>query len=73
MAEKAFASVWGLSYSDFKFFHRYGTKSRVMIACQLPYFGSICIKVPKVLQELLHSFDVTCFSAILFLPNWMLF
>ncbi|WP_156121899.1 Tn3 family transposase [Halocynthiibacter namhaensis] len=38
MTEQAFASVWGLSYSDFEFLTRFGTKSRVAIACQLLYF-----------------------------------
>ena len=38
MTEQVFASVWGLSYSDFEFLNRFGTKSRVAIACQLLYF-----------------------------------
>jgi len=38
MTEQAFASIWGLSYLDFEFLRRYGTKSQVMIACQLLYF-----------------------------------
>ena len=38
MTEQAFASVWGLTHSDFEFLRRYGTKSQVMIACQLLYF-----------------------------------
>jgi TnpA family transposase len=38
MTEQAFASVWGLSYSDFEFLTRFGAKSRVMIACQLLFF-----------------------------------
>ena len=37
MTEQAFASVWGLSYSDFEFLSRYGAKSQVMLACQLLY------------------------------------
>ena len=37
MTERAFALVWGLSYSDFEFLHRFGAKSQVMIACQLLY------------------------------------
>jgi hypothetical protein len=35
MTEQAFASVWGLSYSDFEFLVRFRAKSRVAIACQL--------------------------------------
>ena len=38
MTEQAFASVWGLSYSDFEFLNRFGAKSRVAIACQLLFF-----------------------------------
>ena len=38
MTEQAFASQWGLSYSDFEFLNRFGTKSRVAIACQLLFF-----------------------------------
>ena len=38
MTEQAFASIWGLSYSDYGFLHRFGTKSQVMVACQLLYF-----------------------------------
>lgn len=38
MTEQAFASEWGLSYSDFEFLTRFGAKSRVMIACQLLFF-----------------------------------
>ncbi|MAX73080.1 MAG: Tn3 family transposase, partial [Nioella sp.] len=38
MTEQAFASVWGLSYSDFGFLNRFGAKSRVAIACQLLFF-----------------------------------
>ena len=38
MTEQAFASKWGLSYSDFEFLTRFGAKSRVMIACQLLFF-----------------------------------
>ena len=38
MTEQAFASIWGLSYSDFEFLTRFGTKSRVLIACQLVFF-----------------------------------
>ena len=38
ITEQAFASVWGLSYSDFEFLKRFGTKSRVAIACQLLFF-----------------------------------
>ena len=38
MTEQAFASVWGLSYSDFEFLNRFGTKSRVAIACQFLFF-----------------------------------
>ena len=37
MTEQSFASVWGLSYSDFEFLRRFGTKSRVMIGCQILY------------------------------------
>lgn len=37
MTEQSFASVWGLSYSDFEFLHRFGAKSQVMIGCQLLY------------------------------------
>lgn len=37
MTEQAFASVWGLSYSDFEFLSRYGAKSQVMLAYQLLY------------------------------------
>ena len=37
MAEQSFASVWGLSYSDFEFLGRFGAKSRVMVGCQLLY------------------------------------
>ncbi len=38
MIEQAFASTWGLSYSDFEFLNRFGAKSRVAIACQLLFF-----------------------------------
>lgn len=38
MTEQAFASVWGLSYSEFEFLNRFGAKSRVAIACQLLFF-----------------------------------
>lgn len=38
MTEQAFATVWGLSYSDFEFLNRFGAKSRVAIACQLVFF-----------------------------------
>lgn len=38
MTEQAFATIWGLSYSDFEFLSRYGAKSRVMVACQLLFF-----------------------------------
>ena len=38
MTEQAFASIWGLSYSDFEFLNRFGTKSRVAISCQLLFF-----------------------------------
>ena len=38
MTEQAFASVWGLSYSDLGFLNRFGAKSRVAIACQLLFF-----------------------------------
>ncbi|MHA3916739.1 Tn3 family transposase [Halovulum sp. GXIMD14793] len=38
MTEQAFASEWGLSYSDFEFLTRFGAKSRVMISCQLLFF-----------------------------------
>ena len=38
MTEQAFASVWGLSYSDFEFLNRFGAKSQVMLACQLLFF-----------------------------------
>jgi hypothetical protein len=38
MTEQAFTSIWGLSYSDYGFLHRFGTKSQVMVACQLLYF-----------------------------------
>lgn len=38
MTEQAFASVWGLSYSDFEFLTRFAAKSHVMIACQLLFF-----------------------------------
>jgi hypothetical protein len=38
MTEQAFATIWGLSYSDFEFLSRYGASSRVMVACQLLFF-----------------------------------
>ena len=38
MTKQAFASEWGLSYSDFEFLTLFGVKSRVMIACQLLFF-----------------------------------
>ena len=38
MTEQAFASIWGLSYSDFEFLSRFGAKSQVMVACQLLSF-----------------------------------
>jgi hypothetical protein len=38
MTEQAFATVWGLSYSDFEFLNRFGVKSRVAIACHLLFF-----------------------------------
>ena len=41
MTEQAFASVWGLSYSDFEFLNRFGAKSRVAIACQLLFFRQL--------------------------------
>ena len=45
MTEQAFASIWGLSYSDFEFLSRFGAKSQVMVACQLLSFGSNPTKV----------------------------
>lgn len=38
MTERAFASLWGLSYEDMDFLSRFGVRSRVMIACQLLFF-----------------------------------
>ena len=51
MSEQAFATVWGLSYSDFEFLSRYGEQSQVMIACQLLYFRQ-CGKFPGDRSEL---------------------
>ena len=38
MTEQAFASAWGLSYSDFEFLGRFDVKSQVMVACQFLFF-----------------------------------
>ena len=60
MPEDSFATVWGLSYSDFEFLSSFGKRSRVMIGYQLLHFrqhGNFPCEDDLILEALKYISD----------------